>query len=122
MLLTPPEDPAVLSSPVPGYFFVNQDRSIWAVGESRQDAPERWQADPNGVKVPWYRPEGEPLVVTGRRLDGTSPPLTASIPCCYPTRFQASGLFFPDPGCWEITATAGKSSLTFVVRVYPVEE
>jgi hypothetical protein len=41
------------------------------------------------------------------------------IPCCYPTRFQSSGLYFPTEGCWEVTAQAGESELVFVVRVEP---
>ena len=55
--------------------------------------------------------------MSGRRLDATAPPLTARIPCCYPTGFQATGLIFPTSGCWEIKATAGSSELTFVVEV-----
>lgn len=122
LLLTPPEDSAVLSSPAPGYYFVNEDRSIWAVGESAADAPQRWRADSAGVKVPWFRPAGELLQIGGRRLDGDAPPLEADVPCCYPTRFQATGLYFPTEGCWQVTAQAGGATLIFVVRVYPREE
>jgi hypothetical protein len=59
------------------------------------------------------------MEVTGRRLDGETPALEAEFPCCYPTRFQASGLYFPTEGCWEVTAIAEDSVLTFVVKVEP---
>lgn len=114
--LTPPDDEAVSNPPTQGYYFANEDNSIlasaWWVTE---DAPEY---DPSqGIKVGWFRPAGETLVITGRRLDGSAPPLQVEIPCCYPTRFQATGLYFPTSGCWEITATAGESTLTFVVTI-----
>ena len=34
-------------------------------------------------------------------------------------RFQATGLIFPTEGCWEVTAKAADSVLSFVVRVEP---
>ena len=72
-----------------------------------------------GLKVGWFRPAGAALEITGQRLDAPAPPLEAHIPCCYPTRFQATGLIFPAKGCWEITATAAESELAFVVWVEP---
>jgi len=59
------------------------------------------------------------MEITGRRLDGEAPPLEAEFPCCYPTRFQASGLYFPTEGSWEVTAKAADSVLTFIVKVEP---
>jgi hypothetical protein len=93
-----------------GPWYINSDRTIWA----GWDAPrmrEGWN------KILWIRPEGTELRVSGSRLDAEAPPLTARIPCCYPTGFQASGLTFPSAGCWEIKATAGSSELTFVTEV-----
>jgi hypothetical protein len=69
--------------------------------------------------VGWFRPAGVDLEVAGRRIDGEAPPLHFHAPCCYPTRFQASGLYFPAAGCWEVNAKAGKSDLSFVVWVNP---
>ena len=115
----PPEDPAVLSSPAYGYYFVNEDRSIWASAswainkESDFDVSEEW------IKVGWFRPAGVELVIAGQRLDGDAPPLQAEASCCYPTRFQASGLYFPAEGCWEITAKAANEELSFVVWIEP---
>jgi hypothetical protein len=65
----------------------------------------------------WFRPAAANLEITGQRIDAQAPPLEAHIPCCYPTRFQATGLYFPTAGCWEVTAKAGQSELSFVVWV-----
>jgi len=73
----------------------------------------------DGVKVGWFRPAGAELTVTGQRLDEETPSLEADFPCCYPTRFQAAGLYFPTEGCWEVTARAEDASLTFVVWIEP---
>jgi len=115
-LLTPPDDEAVSGPPAEGYYFANQEQTIWASAWF-VDADEFVYRPSEDIKVGWFRPAGETLVITGRRLDGAAPPLEAHVPCCYPTRFQATGLKFPTPGCWEITATAGESSLTFIVRL-----
>ena len=114
----PPEDSAVQNPPAAGYYYVNEDRSIWAAAWwAGQDEPLRFSEE--GVKVGWFRPAGAELVITGQRLDGEAPPLEAHASCCYPTRFQASGLYFPTEGCWEVTAKAGGRELLFVVWVEP---
>jgi hypothetical protein len=115
----PPADAAVLDEPAYGDYFVNADRSIWAsawwaVGEGGPSALSE-----DGIKVGWFRPEGADLAITGQRLDAEAPPLEAHVPCCYPTRFQATGLTFPSEGCWEITATAADRALSFVVLLAP---
>lgn len=78
-----------------------------------------WQVGPAGNKVPWLRPIGAPLRISGHPLDAPTPTLVASIPGGYPTAFQATGLTFPTAGCWEITAVAGSSVVQFVVWVVP---
>lgn len=110
---------AVLSSPAYGYYFVNEDSSIWASAWwwGKEEYP--LHAGKGGNKVAWFRPEGTVMEITGRRLDGQAPPLETDIPCCYPTRFQASGLYFPTAGCWEVTAKAADSVLSFVAKVKP---
>jgi hypothetical protein len=92
------------------WWYVNADQTIWA-------AATNMEAGDN--KVPWIRPKGSELQVTARRLDASSPPGVASIPCCYGGRFQATALSFPSTGCWEILAKAGSSELTFVTLVRP---
>ena len=110
----PPKDPN--ADPFGfGPWFINADRTMWAGLDSG------WVAGENGNKVIWIRPAGTSLVVSGHRLDGDAPPLRADIPCCYETGFQVTGLYFSTEGCWEVTATAGKSQLQFVVAVPPIE-
>lgn len=117
--IKPPEDPAVSGVPEAGHYFVNADRSIWASAWWTGQEEQYLRATEEGVKVGWFRPEGAELTITGRRVDGPAPPLEAHIPCCYPTRFQATGLVFPSEGCWEIQAAAGESTLKFVLNVHP---
>lgn len=114
----PPEDAAVLNDPEYGHYFVNEDASIMASASWTMDEEYR-RVHQDGVKVGWFRPEGASLEVTAHRLDGDAPPFEAHIPCCYPTRFQSSGLFFPTEGCWEVTAKAADSVLSFIVRIDP---
>ena len=116
--LTPPEDKAILDTPEPGYYFVNQDTSIWASAWWAETPDAKYlRAGEKGIKVGWFRPAGEALEITGHRIDDKTVALETHIPCCYPSRFQATGLIFPEKGCWEITATAGNSELSFFVQV-----
>ena len=114
-----PDDSAMGNSPVEGYYFVNEDRSIWASAWWTGEDQEYLTASKNGIKVGWFRPAGTELKITGQRIDAKAPPLESHIPCCYPTRFQATGLYFPTEGCWEITAIAEDSILSFIVQVTP---
>ncbi len=117
--IKPPEDTAVSDAPVFGYYYVNEDRSILASAWWTETEAYHLRASEEGLKVGWFRPAGADLQITGRRLDGQAPPLEAEVPCCYPTRFQATGLIFPTEGCWEVNAKAAESTLTFVVTVEP---
>jgi len=73
------------------------------------------------MKFPWTRYVKGQLTIDGRRLDGPSPPLRAHIPSGYgDTGFQATGLTFPTPGCWEVTGHVGNGHLTFVTRVVKI--
>ena len=109
----PPRDPNADPFGL-GPWYVNADRSIWAGWDA-----VRMVAGPKGNKVLWIRPQGTQLTISGRRLDANASPATATIPCCYPTGFQATGLAFPTEGCWQISAKAGTSALTFITRVGP---
>jgi hypothetical protein len=115
----PPDDGAVLDEPDYGYYFINADGSIWASAWfAGSEFNEKWPRS-QGYKVGWFRPEGADLEVTGRRLDEDAPPLEFQAPCCYPTRFQASGLYFSTGGCWEVTARVAGSELSFTVWIEP---
>ncbi len=71
-----------------------------------------------GTKLPWWRAVRGRLSITGRRLDRPASPLRAWIPDGYgETGFQASAVYFPSEGCWEITGKAGDAELTFVVEI-----
>jgi len=115
----PPDDAAVPDTPEYGYYFVNEDRSIWASAWWTEAKEYHLRASEEGIKVGWFRPAGATLEISGHRLDGQAPPLEVHVPCCYPTRFQATGLIFPTEGCWELRARAADSALSFVVSVEP---
>jgi hypothetical protein len=76
-------------------------------------------AGDRGNKVLWLKPVGSRLEVSGRRLDGQSPPLRAQLhgPLAYSGDFEASGIYVPTPGCWEIEARADGTHLRFVVMI-----
>ncbi len=93
---------------------------------------------PNGVLVPpenvrpdgkltynwwWWRGQPGQLTIKGRRLDDlNTPPLEAEItPGFGDSGYQDSWLVFPAEGCWEVTGTAGNSTLTFAVYVTKVD-
>lgn len=115
VLATPPDDEAVQGPPVEAYYHVNANRTIWAA------APTALSAGGGEHKIPWFRPPGAALEITGRRLDGAAGPLEATIPCCYRTRFQSSAVRFPAAGCWEVVGRAAGEELWFVVLVAPGE-
>jgi hypothetical protein len=79
------------------------------------------------AKLAWWRGEsaelvGRRLVVTGRRLDAPAPRLRADVPQGYGSLgIQPTGPIFPTVGCWRVTGTQGKVSLSFVVRVTKVK-
>jgi hypothetical protein len=116
-LLVPPGDSAVQGDPGEGYYYANADRSILAAAWWWDAENYILRAGEEGIKTGWFRPAGADLMITGERLDGAAPPLDSSVPCCYPTRFQASGLIFPTEGCWEVNAEADGELLSFVVWV-----
>ena len=73
------------------------------------------------MKFPWWRGLRGRLVIEGRRLDAGAPPLRAHIPAGYgASGFQATGVIFPTPGCWEVTGHLGDTSLSFVVNVVKI--
>jgi beta-lactamase regulating signal transducer with metallopeptidase domain len=92
-----------------GPWIINADRTIWA--------PDQPYVANRVVNSIWMRPADTDLKVTGRRLDGDSPLLQAGPAAPLRTGYIAVGLTFPASGCWEITATAGASKLTFITQV-----
>lgn len=98
---------------------------IWTVlwPDGKVIVRDRGWIQPDGriaMKWPWWRAldAAGPLTVTGRRLDAPAAPLEAMIPSGYgQAGFQATGLIFSTPGCWEVTGHAGGYALTFVTEV-----
>ena len=117
--LLPPEDSAVGNAPSHGYYYANADRSILSAAWWWKAEDHTLRPSEEGIKTGWFRPAGAELTITGVRLDGDAPPLSSNVPCCYPTRFQASGLIFPTEGCWEVNAEAEGETLSFIVWVEP---
>jgi hypothetical protein len=70
------------------------------------------------TKLGWWRGASGTLVITGRRLDKSAPALGADVPDGYGRRgFQATGITFSTPGCWQVVGKVGRARLSFVVRV-----
>lgn len=115
----PPADSAVEGTPEYGFYYVNEDRSIWGSAWWTEEEKFYMHTGEEGNKMGWFRPAGADLAITGQRLDAQAPPLESDVPCCYPTRFQASGLIFPTEGCWEVTAKAEDKVLSFIIKVEP---
>jgi hypothetical protein len=73
------------------------------------------------MKFPWWRGIRGKLTIQGRRLDAPAPPLRARIPEGYgDIGFQATGLIFPTPGCWEVTGLVSGNRLTFITEVVKI--
>lgn len=105
----PPDDPGASSFASPGAtWFANESRTLWAWWWGRMSD--------GGYKVLWVRP-GRSLKVGGTRLDGAAAAMTADVPGGYDNTYQASGLYFPTSGCWQVDATASGQTLRFVVRI-----
>jgi hypothetical protein len=74
-----------------------------------------------GIKAPWWRGSGVRgrVRIRARRLDARAPRVDRTVPPSgYGlTGFQAMGLELPTTGCWKVTGSAAKASLTFVTLV-----
>jgi hypothetical protein len=117
--LKPPADSAVQNEPGFGYYFVNEDQSIWASAWWVESNEYSLQAGDEGNKLGWFRPAGAELMITGQRLDAEAPPLDVDVPAGYLTRFQATGIYFTTEGCWEGNVKAEDKEVSFVVWVEP---
>lgn len=92
-----------------GHYFVNANRTMWVRHK------DLYVGDIEN-KIIWIRPSGTRLVVSGKRIDSTAPPLSAEEDH-YSHDFTVIGLYFPETGCWQIDATAGTEELHFVTEV-----
>ncbi|MBI5880090.1 MAG: hypothetical protein HZB53_20770 [Chloroflexi bacterium] len=91
---------------------------LWPNGTVLVQADQVERDGTLGMKFPWWRLMPGVLSIEGRRLDAVAPPLRAQITDGYGDRgLQATRLFFPAAGCWQVTGKLGDASLTFVTRV-----
>jgi hypothetical protein len=73
------------------------------------------------AKLGWWLGVPGKLVIRGRRLDASAPPLRADVPDGYGSRgFQATRLTFSTVGCWQVIGKVGRARLSFVVKVTTV--
>ena len=95
-------------------WYVSPDRLLWA------SASGPFYVGWN--KVLWERP-GSVVTISGKLQGGdakTAGAPTITGPEGYESfDYQASGVTFPAPGCWEVEARAASSVLDFIVYVYP---
>jgi len=94
-----------------GPWHINADQTIWA-----WDQPYIAGA---AVNTMWMKPANADLVIAGRRLDGESDPLKIQVAKDTTAGYIGTAMTFPKAGCWEVTATAGSSTLTYITRVDP---
>ncbi|PWT88610.1 MAG: hypothetical protein C5B54_10355 [Acidobacteria bacterium] len=77
------------------------------------------------VNYDWKKELVPPLKVTGKRLDGTAPPillLPMSHAISGPNAAMVAGFYVPAPGCWEITGDYKGDKLSFVVWFEPIKD
>jgi hypothetical protein len=120
----------------PNAFFIGSEKLWTGLAE-----PMVWGWRPHGpgheqdltAKVFWFRvgynwhTEPAPkLKVTGKRIDGSAPPLmlpqgpaTNAIFDNQGRGAMLTGVWTPTPGCWEITGDYAGDKLSFVVWVAP---
>ena len=78
----------------------------------------RGRVSPMDVKLPTVRLIEGALTASGRRIDGPAPPAEFAIPEGYGAiGFQALGIRFPTPGCWEVTQRVADQELRFTLWV-----
>ena len=92
-----------------GPWHISEDRVLWVWDQPYVAGRE--------VNTIWMRPVNAEIAITGRRMDADAPRLEARARSSYSSGYVATGLVFPAPGCWEITATSNGSRLTFVTSV-----
>jgi hypothetical protein len=82
-----------------------------------------WYAGEPGIILMWWRDVPGELEIDGTRLDGPAEPLVTHAPRGYLDHgYEATGVLFPSPGCWEVTGRVGDTQISFVVWVNPAEE
>ena len=109
-----PRDPN--ADPVSGYWYISADQLLWAPAPS----PGTTQTEIGGY---WVRPHGTKLTFVARRLDKPARETVSTERYGYPTDFYFGSVDIPTDGCWQVSATAGASQVTFVAALrYSIEK
>ena len=72
------------------------------------------------MKFPWWRRAEGKLLITGRRVDASAPPLRAEVGQSGDVHMVPTYIIFPTAGCWEVTGKVGETRLVFVTRVVKI--
>lgn len=139
--------PAIPFIPPAAYELEDNDRSFWIGTDNLFTSRPKLAVWTTGPRKPGHEQEVQPLTaktfwasvdfnwrtewpvqlkVTGRRLDGSAPPMLAmratNAMIDGPTPAMLVGVYVPTPGCWEITGDYKGQTLSFVVWVKSVEQ
>jgi hypothetical protein len=94
--------------------------SIQGINPSVPDSAWRWFTGGMPVVGDWPFAAGDVFTITAERLDGPAEPVSET---------QSSDqminnivVTFPEPGCWELTASVRDMSQTIVINVQPQSE
>jgi hypothetical protein len=70
------------------------------------------------MKFLWLKTPGMSMTISGHRVDDPSVVLRAEVSHEFDNQgIQPSYLIFPTIGCWHVTASAGRESLSFITAV-----
>ncbi|MDQ3548143.1 MAG: hypothetical protein M3439_04910 [Chloroflexota bacterium] len=94
--------------------------SIHGINPTVPDSEWRWFTGGMPVVGDWPFKAGDVFTITAERLDGPADPVSASQTS--DEMINSIIVSFPDPGCWELTASVQDLSLTIVVNVQPQSE
>lgn len=135
LVTRPPNPPFVPPSPYPakfgpdGFWFGTQKLWTWLPINGEWRGLRSYE--PGGLsyrqKLFWFRQgynsrtETQPaLVVTGRQLDASEPPLKSDTSNGFTSySFMVVGIDIPTLGCWEITGEYKGDKLSYVIWVAP---
>src|SRR5918993_4862961 len=93
-----------------GYWHISADHLIWAPAPGPISTHKY-------LGLYWVRPAGTQITITAHRLDVPRPVVVLRERNDYPSGFYWGGFDLPTDGCWQVTATAGASELTFVADI-----
>lgn len=94
--------------------------SISDINPAIPDSEWRWFTGAMPVAGDWPFGAGDVFTITAARLDGPAEPVSATQTS--DEIINSIVVSFPEPGCWELTASVQDLSLTIVVNVRPLSE